>query len=288
MGSVADLLQSLNIRPSKALGQNFLVDGAVARRSVALAAVGSGDRVVEVGPGLGTLTEQLLAAGAEVHAIELDWRLFAFLSANLLERFSHKFFLVQGDAVKMPRADLSEGDRKPYHVVANLPYAITTPWLDVLLQLPLPESMVLLLQREAVERILAPEHSKERGAITVRIAGAFQCARLHPVAPSCFHPRPRVRSAFLQLRRRPNPVLFSPPSCQILRHCFQMRRKQLRRSVATIGDPGLRTLAQRWLTTLNGNGVNSSIRPEDLAMEHWSTLEQLSNAHCGKISACGI
>ncbi|MDR2664003.1 MAG: 16S rRNA (adenine(1518)-N(6)/adenine(1519)-N(6))-dimethyltransferase RsmA [Puniceicoccales bacterium] len=274
MGQVADLLRSLAVRPSKALGQNFLVDGAVARRSVA--AVGPGDRVVEIGPGLGALTERLLETGAEVHAIELDWRLFAFLRAGLAERFPGKLFLIQGDAVKLPRADLSEGDREPYAVVANLPYAITSPWLDALLQQPLPQSMVLLVQLEAADRILAPECSRDRGAIAVRVGSAFQCVELHQIAPSCFYPRPRVRSALLRLCRRPDPVLFSSPARRILRHCFHVRRKQLRTSVAAIGDPALRPLAERWLAELQGAGVDPLARPEDLSVDNWRRLEEIN------------
>jgi 16S rRNA (adenine1518-N6/adenine1519-N6)-dimethyltransferase len=276
--SVSRLLQSLAIRPAKKLGQNFLCDANIARKSVNLLAIGAGDRVVEIGPGLGALTEQLLLAGAEVHAIELDRRLFDFLRVGLVKQFPGKISLLCGDAVALPRADLPTGDRGPYHVAANLPYAITSPWFDALLQLPLPKSMVLLLQREAVERLLTPEHSRRRGSIGIRAGAAFQMGPLHPVSPSCFYPQPHVESALITLRLRENPLIFPPKACAVMRHCFQRRRKQLRVAIGSIGQPDTRRLAERWLDALGAAGADSRARPEELSSAGWQLLESCAAA----------
>ena len=143
---IVAILQSLSIRPAKDLGQNFLCDGNIAKKSVAMAQLKPGDVVVEIGTGLGALTEQLLGAGAEVHGVELDGRLFEFLQNGLGKQFPKKLSLLHGDAVDNPRGDLVTDDKTTYVVVANLPYAITSIWLNEILELPLPRSMVLLTQ----------------------------------------------------------------------------------------------------------------------------------------------
>src|SRR5688500_1492778 len=144
-----ELLAQLGHSPKRFLGQNFLIDGNIVRKSIELAGVAHDDVVVEVGPGLGTLTSALLEAGARVWAVEKDRTLHAHLEAELAPRFPERFHLLEGDAVAHPLAslplDLARAERG-FKIVANLPYAIATPWIDEVLAGPLPARMVLMLQ----------------------------------------------------------------------------------------------------------------------------------------------
>ena len=148
------LLDSINHRPKKKLGQNFLIDGNIVRKSLTMADLPCGIPVVEIGPGLGTLTKQLLDRNHSVFAVEIDTNLFA----NLKDKFSSfieqdKLNLINGDAVKNPVGNLpNEVDE--FAVVANLPYAISSPWMESLLNTKkIPKHMVLMLQKEAVDRM---------------------------------------------------------------------------------------------------------------------------------------
>src|SRR3954466_12623252 len=127
-----ELLARLNHQPKRFLGQNFLVDGNIVRKSLELAGVQAGDTVVEVGPGLGTLTSALLAAGAEVWAVEKDRQLHAHLLETLVPN-QPRLHLLEGDAMEHPLADLPVDRTPAFKIVANLPYAISTPWMDAVL-----------------------------------------------------------------------------------------------------------------------------------------------------------
>src|SRR5210317_661822 len=146
------ILASLDHRPRKPLGQNFLIDGNIVRKSLQLANLSPTEHVVEIGPGLGTLTEAMLEAGCLVDAIELDTILAGHLRETLCTRFESSFNLIEGDAVQYPRAGLPP-DIDHFKIVANLPYSITTPWLEAVLRFPLPSEMVLMMQKEAADRL---------------------------------------------------------------------------------------------------------------------------------------
>jgi len=259
-----DLLTQLGHQPKRFLGQNFLVDGNIVRKSLELAEVRTGDTVVEVGPGLGTLTTALLEAGAQVWAVEKDRTLHAHLEATLCPRFPNTFHLLEGDAVEHPLAGLpatlAEAGVK---IVANLPYAIATPWLDEVLAGPLPTRMVLMLQQEAAQRYAAPPGSKSFGAISIFLQAAYAIAPGHKVAAACFHPRPDVESHLLNLVRKPEPYVFPPAVKSLIRSCFQQRRKQigalLRSRVDGVG----------WRELLHAHGLSEQARPEAIPVEWW-------------------
>jgi 16S rRNA (adenine1518-N6/adenine1519-N6)-dimethyltransferase len=261
-----DLLAQLGHSPKRFLGQNFLVDGNIVRKSLELAAVAAGDAVVEVGPGLGTLTSALLDAGAVVWAVEKDRNLHAHLAASLAPRFPDRFHLLEGDAVEHPRAGWPGGG--DFKVVANLPYAIATPWLDAILEGPLPTRLVLMLQQEAAQRYAAAPGSKSFGAISVFLQSAYAIAPGHKVAASCFFPRPEVESHLLNLVRRPAPHVFAPAAKAVIRGCFQQRRKQigalLRGRLAT-GT----TVAEGVLAAA---GLTLQARPEEIPTAVWQAL----------------
>ncbi|MFW6352837.1 MAG: 16S rRNA (adenine(1518)-N(6)/adenine(1519)-N(6))-dimethyltransferase RsmA [Verrucomicrobiota bacterium] len=258
------LLEALGHRPRKPLGQNFLVDGNIVRKSLELAAVQAGDRVVEIGPGLGTLSGALLAAGAEVHAVELDPTLAAHLRATLGERL----VLLEGDAVEHPRAGLPEDSAKEgFKVVANLPYAITSPWMDGLLAGPLPERMVLMMQKEASDRLTAEPGSKQFSAIAIFLQSAYKRLARHKVARQCFHPAPGVDSVLLALERRSAPLLFAAETRTAIRRLFGQRRKQVGALVR--GDPVL----EAWLAGAVSAGLaQPTDRPEAISLAAWQRL----------------
>lgn len=267
-----ELLARLAHTPKRFLGQNFLVDGNIVRKSLELAAVRPGDAVVEVGPGLGTLTSALLEAGAEVWAVEKDRTLHAHLEAELAPRFPTTFHLMEGDAVEHPLAGLPSPEKgTDFKVVANLPYAIATPWLDAVLSGPLPVRMVLMLQQEAAQRYSAQPGSKSFGAISIFLQAAYDVAPGHKVAAACFHPRPDVESHLLNLQRKPAPFVFPSPVKALIRSCFQQRRKQigaLLRERLPAGPTGWRELLQR-------HNLSEQARPEAIPVEWWVRLAAL-------------
>ena len=161
-----ELLASLGHEPKRFLGQNFLVDGNIVRKSLELAGVQAGDTVVEVGPGLGTLTTALLEAGASVWAVEKDRVLHAHLADSLAKKFPATFHLLEGDAVERPLADLPAAIApQNFKIVANLPYAIATPWLDAVLGGPLPARLTRLA---CTLRTSGPPSSSTRRAASAR------------------------------------------------------------------------------------------------------------------------
>lgn len=265
-----DLLAQLGHQPKRFLGQNFLVDGNIVRKSLELAGIQAGDRVVEIGPGLGTLTSALLQAGAEVWAVEKDRTLHEHLTQTLAPQFPSTLHLLEGDAVEHPLAGLADPTipKNAFKIVANLPYAIATPWLDGVLSGPLPERMVLMLQQEAAQRYAAKPGTKAFGAISIFLQSAFAVAPGHKVEPGCFFPRPDIDSYLLHLVRKPAPYVFSPEAKALIRACFQQRRKQ----IAGLLRDRLPDEGASWLALLAKAGIPPQTRPEAIPTEHWQTL----------------
>lgn len=279
-----DLLARLGHSPKRFLGQNFLIDGNIVRKSLELAAVRAGDAVVEIGPGLGTLTRALLEAGAEVWAVEKDRTLHAHLQAELAPSFPSHFHLLEGDAVEHPLAGFPERRSHPaaadtpanagspvpgdFKIVANLPYAIATPWLDAVLAGPLPARMVLMLQQEAAQRYAAQPGSKSFGAISVFLQAAYDVAPGHKVAAACFFPRPEVESHLLNLARKPAPFVFPAAAKVLIRSCFQQRRKQ----IGALLRDRLPPAATGWREILHGRGLSEQTRPEAIPVAAWRDL----------------
>jgi 16S rRNA (adenine1518-N6/adenine1519-N6)-dimethyltransferase len=272
------VLAQLGIVPRKNLGQNFLTEGNLVRKSLALAELKRGDVVVEIGAGLGTLTEALLEAGAEVFAVEVDRYLDQNLRASLLPKFPEKFHLLEGDAVAHPRAGLPNhhpaAKGGTYKIVANLPYAVSTPWLDALLAGALPERVVLMLQREAAARFTAAPGTPDRGAISIFTEAAFERADSHSVSRKCFYPEPKVDSVLLCLRRRADARAFSPSTKKLIREFFTQRRKQLGALVRRANQPSL----HQWLERLPAHGLDARARPEELPLAAWLELDAMINS----------
>ncbi len=262
-------LAELGRKPDKKLGQNFLVDGNVARASLAMARLGESEKVVEIGPGLGTLTGLLLDAGHSVHAIELDSRLAGRLKKVFAEELEKgRFHLVEGDAVKHPIGDLPD-EVVDFHVVANLPYAISSPWLDALLATKrLPVRMVLMLQKEAAERYLAEHGSKSYGALAICLSAAYQAKETRSVSRKCFHPVPAVDSVLLRLDRVDFPFSYSKEAHSLVRSLFTRRRKQLG-SLAKAESSENQARVEAWLEKVK---LSPTLRPEQVASAFWRSL----------------
>jgi 16S rRNA (adenine1518-N6/adenine1519-N6)-dimethyltransferase len=279
-----DLLARLGHQPKRFLGQNFLVDGNIVRKSLELAGVTAGDVVVEVGPGLGTLTSALLEAGAEVWAVEKDRQLHAHLTETLVPAHPG-FHLLEGDAMDHPIAGFDPGapvdDRRsgagdgrgsplppprPFKIVANLPYAISTPWMDAVLSGPLPERMVLMLQEEAARRYVAEPGTKLFGAISIFLQSAYAVDPGHRVGAGCFFPRPDVESFLLNLGRLPAPFVFPAETKAHIRACFQQRRKQLG---SILRDRLPAPAATAWFARLEAAGFSAQSRAEQVPVALW-------------------
>ena len=264
-----ELLDQLGHRPKKQLGQNFLIDGNIVRKSLELAAVCPGDHVVEIGPGLGTLTRALLDAGAIVHAVEKDPVLARHMET--LAQDEPRLHLIAGDALDHPLGDLPD-EAGDYKIVANLPYAISTPWMAAVLAGRLPSVMTLMLQKEAAQRYAAKPGSKQFGAISIFLRAAFEVRPGHDVSGSCFYPKPEVGSMLLHLVRKAVPLRFSAESTRLIREIFQQRRKQ----VSSLLRKATSEKAARWLASLEAAGIDPTARPEQIDTERWLALERNS------------
>ncbi len=268
------ILKGLEHFPKKKLGQNFLIDGNIAQKSCRLAELQQGDAVIEIGPGLGALTLALLNAGAHVYAIETDSVLAAYLEPELSSKFPERFQLMQADAVARPLAGFvpkpgADGALEDFKIVSNLPYAISSPWLNRVLAGPLPSTMVLMLQQETADRYTAGPCSKNFGAITVFLRSAYNLVEKHKVSPNCFYPVPAVDSVLLKLARKKSPVSFSEKSTEKIRSLFTQRRKQIG---ALCGkDPTLTP----WVKFLEETGIPLQSRPENIPLSAWQKLNEI-------------
>ncbi|MDQ8207846.1 16S rRNA (adenine(1518)-N(6)/adenine(1519)-N(6))-dimethyltransferase RsmA [Coraliomargarita sp. SDUM461003] len=265
-----ELLNQLEHFPNKKLGQNFLVDGNIVRKSIELAEIGPESAVVEVGPGLGTLTRAILASGASLWAVERDATLAEHLRTNVLPE-QPRLQLIEGDCLDHPIAELpTERAEHGYKIVANLPYAVSTPWMDAVLSGPLPQRMVLMLQKEAADRYVAPHGSKTFGAISIFLQSAYQMHSRHLVSAQCFHPAPKVDSVLLRLDLRDDAVHFPPEIRACIRRVFTLRRKQLGSLCRKESTPGITA----WFEHLLQKGYSASIRPEEITYQDWCELLQ--------------
>lgn len=254
------LLAAHDLAPSRALGQNFVVDPNTVRKVVDLAGVGAGDPVVEIGAGLGSLTLALVDAGAEVTAIEIDRHLVPVLREVVGDRAR----VVEGDARTLDWGDLLAGHPR-WTLVANLPYNIATPLVaDLLDGVPAVTSMLVMVQKEAADRLAAGPGSKIYGIPSVKVAYWATAEVVATVSPTVFLPRPNVDSALVRIVRRPAPAVDADPDrlFALVRAGFGQRRKMLRRSLSGLVDAAAFAAAD----------VAPEARAEDLGIEAWGRL----------------
>jgi 16S rRNA (adenine1518-N6/adenine1519-N6)-dimethyltransferase len=265
---VLDLLDEHGLRPSRALGQNFVADANTVRRIARLAGVGAGDRVVEIGAGLGSLTLALLETGASVTAVENDRYLLPVLR-QVAEPAGAT--VVEGDALRLDWAALLGHER--WVLVANLPYNVATPLVaDLLDFVPAISRMLVMVQKEVGERLAASAGDEAYGAVSVKVAYWATAKVVGKVPPTVFVPQPNVDSALVAIERRPAPAV--DPSLvtaerlfSVVRAGFGQRRKMLRRSLAGLVEPA----------AFEAAGVRPEARAEELDVAAWGRLA----AHAG-------
>jgi 16S rRNA (adenine1518-N6/adenine1519-N6)-dimethyltransferase len=271
---VARLLRQHGLHPSKALGQNFVTDPNTVERIARLARVGPGEHVVEIGAGLGSLTIALAATGAAVTAVEMDRGIIPVLR-EMVEPLV--VLVVEADAMSCDWAGLLRGASR-WVLVANLPYSVATPLvLELLRDVPEIARMLVMVQREAGERLVAVPGTKSFGAVSVRVGYFATAALVGRVSQEVFLPRPNVESALVELVRRESPgvdpVVASYAEIDLLlRAGFGGRRKMLRRSLEGLVDE----------TGFAAAGIDGRSRAEELGIEEWGKL-----VACRRSTTCG-
>ncbi len=255
-----------DLRLTKSLGQNFLHDGNQLRRIVQAAELDPPGPVLEIGPGLGPLTELLLAARCPVMAIEMDQRLVTILRQRFVDHPGLN--LIQGDALEVLRN--SETDWTGYKVVANLPYSVGSPLLvDMALRPTAPSLIVVTLQLEVAQRIRAKESTPEYGLLSLLLGWRYAAESTFRIPASCFFPPPDVDSACIRLRRRPVPLVEGEQIdrfLQIVRQAFSQRRKMMWKLLRTIWTE--ETLAPAFAAA----GIAREARAEAVGLEQFVVL----------------
>ncbi len=257
----AALLAEHGLAPSRALGQNFVVDPNTVRRIARLADVGPGDHVVEIGAGLGSLTLALADTGAAVTAVEVDRHVLPVLRSVV---DGHGVTVVEGDAMELDWSSVLAGADR-WVLVANLPYNVATPLvLDLLDDVPAVQRMLVMVQREAGARLAADAGDPAYGIPSVKVRYWATARLVGKVGPDVFLPRPKVDSALVAIERRTEPATDADPGrlFTLVRAGFGQRRKMLRRSLAGLVDPSAFAAAD----------VRPEARPEELTVEDWGRL----------------
>lgn len=266
-----EFLESHGLRAKKQSSQNFLIDGNIIRKIVSTAQVQKGDTVLEIGPGPGALTQELLLRGAHVVAIEKDP-----LLAKALHRFQtedQRLTVIEADVLDFSIETFFHThliDGKKIKVVANLPYHITTPIISTLLpKNKYIETMTLMVQKEVALRFIASKGTKEYSSFTVYIEHFGSVKYSFTVEPTCFYPKPSVQSAVVQFHLVDKPlvekqeVLFT-----MIRSAFSKRRKMLKSSLKDLYP------SEKIEMALNSIGLNPFARPEELSRDHFIQLHK--------------
>ncbi len=262
-------------RPRKRFGQHWLTSDAILKNIVAAADLQSGDRLLEIGPGTGLLTQRLLAQANPVVAVEID----RDLCRKLRSRFpkTDRLLLLQGDILELdlPTLLTDYADfQNPNKVVANIPYYITGPILERLLGTfvapnPTPfDSIVLLVQQEVAQRLCARPGTKAFGALTVRVQYLADCEMICAVPPKAFTPPPKVTSAVVRLTPRlfPEPAEDVKVLSQVVTQGFSQKRKMLRNTLSSLMERDL------ILAHFEALAIAPNVRAEDLSVATWVAL----------------
>ncbi|MGL5675760.1 MAG: 16S rRNA (adenine(1518)-N(6)/adenine(1519)-N(6))-dimethyltransferase RsmA [Cellulosilyticaceae bacterium] len=267
----------------KKFGQNFLIDPHVLDKIIRAADITKEDCVIEIGPGIGSVTQALIENAGKVISIEIDNQLIPILT----EQFGNEpnFNLIHQDVLKVDLRELiaKESPNKRIKVVANLPYYITTPIIMALLEHELPiESITVMVQKEVADRLASGPGSKQYGAITVSINYYAETYLVANVPQNCFMPRPNVDSAVIKLTLHEKPPVDVQNKAQLLkiiRAAFSQRRKTLLNTLMANGDLGV--AKDQLKEMLDESGIGSNTRGETLSLERFAMLSDYIDAHRG-------
>jgi 16S rRNA (adenine1518-N6/adenine1519-N6)-dimethyltransferase len=252
---VRRLMAEHGLKPSRALGQNFVADPNTVRRIARLAGVGPGDRVVEIGAGLGSLTLALAETGASVTAVEVD----RYLVPVLRSVVGSEVAVVEADAMSLDWPSVLR--EPPYVLVANLPYNVATPLvLDLLDGVPAIDHMLVMVQREVGERLAAGPGEPQYGLPSVKVAWWADARVVGRVPPSVFVPQPRVESALVSIVRRPGVGPMPAGMWELARAGFGQRRKMLRSALGLSEE------------VFDCAGVRPQARAEELSVDDWARM----------------
>lgn len=273
---IRELCSQLNIRPTKTLGQNFVNDPGTVRKIVRNAGVQAGEQVLEIGPGLGSLTLALLEAGAQVSAVEIDPPLAQALPTTAQARFPEaKLQVFTADALTITGPE-SIGGATPTRLVANLPYNVAVPIvLTVLEKLPSIQTVLVMVQAEVADRLAATPGNKIYGVPSAKVAWYASARRTLTIGRNVFYPVPNVDSALVKIERRPQPNTTATREqvFAVIDAAFAQRRKTLRQALA--GLAGSAGAAQE---ALERAGVSPTARGETLDIDQFAAVAQQLNA----------
>ena len=259
-----DMMEKHDLRPSKSLGQNFVVDPNTILKIIRAANIEKGEQILEIGPGLGSLTSQL-SVTSKVVAIELDRYLIPALE-EVLNHFGKRenVEIVQEDAMKIDWQEFFTQRQGVWKMVANLPYNIATPLLVTLLEnAPEIQAIYVMVQLEVGERFAASPKSKAYGIPSVKAQYWAETKVLGKVSPNVFLPVPKVDSAILQIIRKPSPPEVNYANfSRLIQTAFQHRRKMIRKSLNTLVPLANFSIAE----------VSPQARPEELSVTDWVKL----------------
>jgi len=262
------ILKRFGLRADKGLGQNFLQDSSVLEKIARAAEIQAEDTVLEIGPGLGSLTRYLALAAREVVALELDPDLIPPLRAVLAPYASRNVRVIQGDILKTAVSEIIHTD--DYLVVANIPYYITSAIMRHLLESsPTPRRIVLTIQKEVAERVCAAPGDMSLLALSVQVYGKPSIAAIIPA--SAFHPAPKVDSAILRVDIYPDPLIprdLLKTFFKLTKAGFSQKRKTLRNSLSS----GLHFKPTEAEAMLKSVGIDPMRRAETLSIEEWKGL----------------
>ncbi len=272
---VRDLLDRHGLQARRSLGQNFVVDPNTVASIARVSGVGPGDRVVEVGPGLGSLTLALAATGAQVLAVEKDRSLVPVLTEVLADARRDdpaswdRVRVVEGDALRLDWSELL--DAGEWTLVANLPYNVAVPVvMRVLSTAGTVRRLVVMVQEEVAERLCASPGDRTIGIPTIKVAWYGSARILKTVGPEVFLPRPRVRSAVVGIDRHPPPSERIGPTelFPLVERAYHQRRKMLRSTLSGVVEPAV----------FDAAGIDPRLRPERLSIGDWVRLAEALDA----------
>lgn len=268
---VREVLDRYGFTFSKGLGQNFLIDGNIVRKIVRSADIGKDDYVLEIGPGMGTLTEELALNAKKVIALEIDERLRPVL-AETLDPYDN-VEVVYGDVLKLPLREIIEEKcgGQPVKVVANLPYYVTTPIIGRLIEENLPlKSISVMVQKEVADRMVAKPHTKDYGSLTLFVGFYTEPQIMMKVPKTVFMPQPKIDSSVIRLNvKKDLPDTNRDSYFKLVRAAFSKRRKTLINALSTYG---LEADKEEIREALRRAGIEETVRGEDLHMDDYIRL----------------